>query len=175
MRRAGLVAGVLGLGATLVVATSSRPPRSPPVRPPPGAGARPVPVTGGVRGDDGAPLPPPRPDRVRRRLVAEVVPEGPVAGWVVDAMARDGDSDPRLLDTLAALGLHPGWLAATAAGVDPWLGAGLVDLERQVGGRCPACGFDGTPAAEALLASTEDPVLGCVLRGLRDEDEGACR
>jgi hypothetical protein len=117
------------------------------------------------------PIPPPlRADRARQALVAELPAAGPVAALVRDAMARDGDSDPRLLGLFAAVGLRPTALAGAAGAVDPWLAAGLVDLERQVVDRCPECGWDLEDAAAGLVAEVSDPALACLVEGVATRD-----
>jgi hypothetical protein len=120
-------------------------------------------------------------DRVRQSLVGAAAPAGVVGGWVRDAMARDGDSDPRLLGALGGLGLRPTWLVPAASSIDPWLAAGLLDLERQVADRCAGCGWDlAEPAAQLLadLALLEDSAgdgeVTCVVRGVVDADPDAC-
>ncbi|MCA9489738.1 MAG: hypothetical protein KC621_07430, partial [Myxococcales bacterium] len=67
--------------------------------------------------------------------------EAPVdVGWVAstvqDAKRQPGDSDRRLLDWLGTTGMRPGRLAPVGAALDPWLGLGLLDLDRQVSRRC---------------------------------------
>ncbi|MCB9696999.1 MAG: hypothetical protein H6738_09500 [Alphaproteobacteria bacterium] len=76
----------------------------------------------------------PRPPEV----VADAAPvdDSWVASTVQDAMRQPGDSDRRLLDLLGTTGLRPGRLAPVGAALDPWLGLGLLDLDRQVSRRC---------------------------------------
>lgn len=104
--------------------------------------------------------------RVHRAPSTSVVPEIPdeidevdegwVASTVRDAMRQPGDSDRRLLDLLGTTGLRPGRLATVGAALDPWLGLGLLDLDRQVSRRCArltgdeACWDEADDAEDAL-------------------------
>lgn len=176
VRRAWVTFGVVvagGLAASLWLSPGS--PSRTPVRPPRTAAA----PSGGHLAVEpppgGAADPPPlRADRARQALVAELPAAGPVAALVRDAMARDGDSDPRLLGLFAAVGLRPTALAGAAGAVDPWLAAGLVDLERQVVDRCPECGWDLEDAAAGLVAEVSDPALACLVEGVATRDPAAC-
>lgn len=111
--------------------------------------------------DRGTPAPPPAP-------APTAVEEEPVGdqGWVADtvreAMRRPGDSDRRLLDVVNAAGLAPGAVAWVGAAVDPWLGLGLLDLQRQASRRCerltgdPGCWASADEAEEDLRDVLDD-------------------
>jgi hypothetical protein len=164
-----LAVALAAIGAAGLPRAARTPPR--PVAPPLAADVSPPPP---------APPPPappplapaPRPDRVRRALAAAAPPAGLLGSAVREAMLREGDSDPRLLRALGAAGLRPTALLPLALPLDPWLAAGLVDLERQVAAACPACAAPlDAPVAELVAAA---PGVGCVVRGAVAADPEAC-
>ena len=163
------VAVVLAAIGTIGFFRGAAPPAPPP--PPVARSAEPVPPP--VLVAVAPPSPAPRPDRVRRTLAAAAPPAGPLGALVREAMLREGDSDPRLLRALGQLGLRPTALVPLAIPLDPWLAAGLVDLERQVAAACAACATPlDAPLADLVAAA---PGVGCVARGAIAADPEACR
>jgi hypothetical protein len=163
----------VGLCVALLVAFVALRPRAPRSGGPPPAAAptaRPASVAS-VASPSPAPVAELRPDRLRSRLVAAT----PSAAWpgslVQDAMAAGGDSDPRLLAGLAAVGVRPTVLLPVALAVDPWLAAGLVDLERQVVAHCAGCDWEWSAAMAGLARS---PEVACVAVGMSEGDPDAC-
>jgi hypothetical protein len=98
------------------------------------------------------------PREPREYLAARMPAERWLGRIVQTALSKPGDSDPRLLDGMSALGIRPSWGASWGAWLDPWLAVGLVDLERQMARRCEVRGearcFERVLSAERALGDT---------------------
>jgi hypothetical protein len=152
------VAGGVWLAVPPPVALRPAPERPAPVQPEEWAEGR---VTVALAGQDqglGAPSSRSRPREPREYLASRLPAQRWLGRVVQTALTKPGDSDPRLLDGMATLGIRPSWGASWGAWLDPWLAVGLVDLERQMARRCEARGgqgcFEGVLSAERALGDT---------------------